>query len=169
MAALEEGADVEEVSQDLSAMSREEKLQVLMSDAPELVELLQSFKETVVQIRTQIAPLIPSDVALPIVHASQVVEMGESPSKGVRTKKDASILVAARLVKEGEACALVSCGNTGAVMAASLMELGRVKGVERPAITTVVPRRRAYSAAILATVVVFPTPVGPTNATIFGP
>ena len=45
MTALEEGADVEEVSQDLSAMSREEKLQVLMSDAPELVELLQSFKD----------------------------------------------------------------------------------------------------------------------------
>ena len=76
MAALEEGADVEEVSQDLSAMSREEKLQVLMSDAPELVELLQSFKETVVQIRTQIAPLIQQvkDGKLPTSSGSSFLE-----------------------------------------------------------------------------------------------
>lgn len=74
-----------------------------------------------------------------IVEASEVIEMHDSPVQAVRQKKQASINVAMGLVKRGEAAAVVSAGNTGAVMASALLSLGRVKGVERPAIGAMAP------------------------------
>ncbi|EHL06243.1 fatty acid/phospholipid synthesis protein PlsX [Desulfitobacterium hafniense DP7] len=74
-----------------------------------------------------------------IKEATEVVEMDEHPAQAVRRKKDSSIVVATRLVKEGDADALVSAGSTGAQMAASLLGLGRIKGIDRPAIVTVLP------------------------------
>jgi glycerol-3-phosphate acyltransferase PlsX len=65
--------------------------------------------------------------------------MGESPATAVKSKPDSSIVIGTQLVKHGEADAFVSAGNTGAVMAASLLYWGRVKGVPRPAIATVIP------------------------------
>lgn len=79
---------------------------------------------------------------LSIVHASQVVEMGQHPSQAVRSKEDASIVVAMRLLQSGQADALVSAGNSGGVLAASLVSagrIGRIKGIDRPAISTIVP------------------------------
>ena len=66
--------------------------------------------------------------------ASEVVEMDEHPASAIKKKKDSSIVVATRLVKDGEADALVSAGNTGAQMAAALLGLGRIKGITRPEI-----------------------------------
>ena len=74
-----------------------------------------------------------------IRHASEVVEMYESPSVALRKKKDSSIRVTVDLVKEGEADAMVSAGNTGAAMATALVVLGPLVGVERPAIAAQVP------------------------------
>lgn len=74
-----------------------------------------------------------------VVHAGESIGMDEHPARAVRRKKDASLVVAARLVKSGQAAALVSAGNTGAQMAASLFELGRIPGIERPGIATVLP------------------------------
>jgi len=73
------------------------------------------------------------------VQAAQVIGMDETPVQAVREKKDASINVALKLLKDKKAQALVSAGNTGAFMAASLFKLGRIPGVERPAIATVFP------------------------------
>jgi len=80
-----------------------------------------------------IAPLVrdhPANVR--IVHASQVIEMHEHPAMALREKKDASILVAIDLVKRGEADAVVTAGHTGAGMAAAVLRLGRLRGVDRP-------------------------------------
>ena len=74
-----------------------------------------------------------------IVAASDAIAMDESPVQAVRQKKDASINVAMSLVKEGRADAIVSAGNTGAVMASALLKLGRVRGIERPALGTIAP------------------------------
>ena len=79
------------------------------------------------------------DARLSIRHASQVVEMHESPSAVARKKRDSSIWVATELVKGGEAHAVVSPGNTGASMVSSFFVLGLLKGVERPAIATSLP------------------------------
>ncbi|KJR48689.1 Phosphate:acyl-ACP acyltransferase PlsX [Desulfosporosinus sp. I2] len=74
-----------------------------------------------------------------IYGASEVIEMDEHPANAVRKKKDSSIVVATKLVKQGDADAVVSAGSTGAQMAAALLGLGRIKGIERPAIATVLP------------------------------
>lgn len=76
---------------------------------------------------------------LSICDAAEVIAMDEHPANAVRKKKDSSIVVATRLVKAGEADAVVSAGSTGAQMAAGLLGLGRIKGIERPAIATVLP------------------------------
>ncbi len=76
---------------------------------------------------------------LPIVAASEVIGMNEPPIQSVKAKKDSSLNVAISLVKEKKADAVVSAGNTGALMAAALFNLGRVPGVERPAIATEFP------------------------------
>jgi len=75
---------------------------------------------------------IPANVS--IVHAGQVIGMHESPALALREKKDASILVAVDLVKRGEADAVVTAGHTGAGMAAAVLRLGRLPGVDRPAL-----------------------------------
>ena len=79
---------------------------------------------------------------LEIVHAPDVAEMDESPVDAVRKKKDCSINVAMRLVKEGRADAFVSAGNSGAVATSAILNLGRIPGVKRPAIATVLPTRK---------------------------
>lgn len=92
--------------------------------------------------RAQIAPILERfDADLPVVHADEVIEMHEDPARALREKKDASIMVAARLVKEGEAEAVFSAGSTGAALAAAAFVIGRLKGVSRPAIASVFPTR----------------------------
>jgi len=79
----------------------------------------------------------PSSIS--IRHASQIVEMDESPAMALRQKKDSSIRVAMELVRMGDADAMVSAGNSGAVMATALFVLGKLDGVERPAIAATMP------------------------------
>lgn len=72
-------------------------------------------------------------------HAAQIVEMDDHPVQAIRRKKDSSLRVCFDLVKRGEAAAMVSAGNSGAVMAGALLLLGRLEGVDRPAIAGVLP------------------------------
>ncbi len=76
----------------------------------------------------------PLPAAVRIVPASQVIEMDEAPALALREKKDSSILVAMELVRSGNADAVVTAGHTGAGMAAAVLRLGRVRGVDRPAL-----------------------------------
>lgn len=80
----------------------------------------------------------PTD-RITVVHASQVVEMHEPPASAIRKKRDSSIRVGVGLVKSGKADAFVSAGHSGVVMATSLLLLGMSKGVDRPAIATLMP------------------------------
>ena len=82
-------------------------------------------------------------LGISIHHASQVIEMGEHPADAVRTKKDASIVVATRLVKDGVCDAVLSAGSTGAAVTAAQLILRRIKGIGRPTIATPMRRRRA--------------------------
>ncbi|MFO7768583.1 MAG: phosphate acyltransferase PlsX [bacterium] len=74
-----------------------------------------------------------------IVHAPEIIEMDEAPAAAMRRKRDASIPVAMRLHRDGEVDAVVSAGNTGAAMASALLTLGRLRGVHRPAIASLLP------------------------------
>jgi len=80
-----------------------------------------------------------------ICHASQVVSMDDKPTVALRQKKDSSIRVAAKLVREEKAAGLVSAGNTGAVMAISKMVMGCVSGVDRPALAAVLPTLKGHA------------------------
>lgn len=76
---------------------------------------------------------------LPLIHASEVIEMDDDPAQGVRRKKDSTLVRAAEAVRDGKASAMVSAGNTGATMASALFRMGRISGVTRPAIATPLP------------------------------
>lgn len=84
-----------------------------------------------------------------IHHAADVITAHEPPVQAVRRKKDSSLVVAMRLVKEGEADAFLSAGSTGALLAAGLFVLGRMPGVERPALGTAFPTRSGKPVLIL--------------------
>jgi glycerol-3-phosphate acyltransferase PlsX len=82
---------------------------------------------------------------LRIRHASQVVEMDDLPSHAMRNKKDSSMRVALNLVKEGEASACISAGNTGALMATARFVLKMLPGIDRPAICTALPTMTSHT------------------------
>jgi glycerol-3-phosphate acyltransferase PlsX len=77
--------------------------------------------------------------SLPIKIASEVIEMDDDPAQSVRKKRDSTLVRAAEAVRDGEASAMISAGNTGATMASALLRMGRISGVARPAIATPVP------------------------------
>ncbi|MDX5332954.1 MAG: phosphate acyltransferase PlsX [Gammaproteobacteria bacterium] len=100
--------------------------------------------ETALRARLETEKAAPGD-RLRIHHASQVVEMGEPPAQALRNKKDSSMRVAINLVKEGEADACVSAGNTGALMATARYVLKTLPGIDRPAIATSIPSMHGHT------------------------
>lgn len=79
---------------------------------------------------------------LSIHHASEVIAMDEKPIQALKSKKDSSMAQALKLLKQQQAQALVSCGNTGALMAGGTLRLRPLKGVERPALATIIPTKK---------------------------
>jgi glycerol-3-phosphate acyltransferase PlsX len=104
---------------------------------------LAAASETVQPIIVGPAGLDPK--GLPLIEAEAVIAMDEKPAEAVRGKPDSSLVVACRTVAEGKAEAVVSAGNTGAMLAACLLELHRIPGVRRPAIAVTIPARRGPS------------------------
>ncbi|MGD0228896.1 MAG: phosphate acyltransferase PlsX [Syntrophorhabdales bacterium] len=96
-----------------------------------------------------IAPLLRTKSGIEIVHTPVCVEMKESPSTALRRKKDSSISKAFGLLKSGRVQAVVSAGNSGAAMAFAIFTLGRVPGVERPAILTIHPNIKGTMSVLL--------------------
>jgi glycerol-3-phosphate acyltransferase PlsX len=90
------------------------------------------------KIKTELAKYDTQGLDLPVIHAPDEIAMTEHV-EAVKTKKGASMNVAARLVKQKEADAVVTAGNSGAAMAASLFALGRIRGIERPALGSIYP------------------------------
>jgi len=109
------------------------------------IEALPEIKSTIVLVgnKTLIAKELNKykfdNHRIEIVHAEQVIEMHEHPAFAVKEKEDSSIVKSIKLIKEEKVDGVVSAGNTGAVMSSALLYLGRLKGIKRPAITTVLP------------------------------
>ncbi|HEX8961319.1 MAG TPA: phosphate--acyl-ACP acyltransferase, partial [Geobacteraceae bacterium] len=91
------------------------------------------------RLRQELAKHDVSGLDIVVQHAGEVVGMHDSASDAVRKKKDSSIRVAFETVKQGQADAVVSAGNSGATMAAGMFVLKRLKGIERPAIAQIFP------------------------------
>jgi len=100
---------------------------------------------TLVGQEAVLRPLLAANPSLRFHPATEVVAMDEHPAQAVRHKKDNSMSVCARLCAEGSADGWCSAGNSGAILAAALFLQGRIKGVERPALGTIVPTAAGYS------------------------
>ncbi|WP_429970947.1 phosphate acyltransferase PlsX [Fructilactobacillus sp. Tb1] len=87
----------------------------------------------------QIRPLLSDDKNIKIIQADEVITMEDEPVRAVKRKKNSSLVLAAKAVKNGDADALVSIGSSGALLVASLLILGRIKGIDRPGFTATMP------------------------------
>ena len=111
-------------------------------ELPNITDLFLVGDESAIKAELARCGTVPDSIK--IRHASQVVEMGEAPALAVRRKRDSSIGRAVDMVKAGEADAVMSAGNTGAVVAAATLKLRTLEGVDRPAIAAVMPTRGAH-------------------------
>ena len=107
------------------------------------VKVLLVGKEEVISEKLKMHKYDPETIG--IVNASEVIGTDESPTTALRRKKDSSISVGLRLVKEGGADAFVSAGSTGALLAGATIIIGRIPGVERPALGTCLPSTKGFS------------------------
>lgn len=143
----------------LDAMGGDNAPAEIVRGGVEAAEKLEDVKVILVGVQAQIEAELakyPKAVEtarkagrLAVVPASEILEMDDEPAKSVRAKKDCSINVAMRLVKDGKADAFVSAGNSGAVSASAIFNLGRIRGVHRPAIAAVLPTRRPIRPLLL--------------------
>jgi len=83
-----------------------------------------------------------------VVNATEIIEMGEVPTKAIREKKDSSLVVAMKLVHDGQADAIVSAGSTGAILVGGQLVVGRIKGIKRPALAPFLPSKKGFSLLI---------------------
>lgn len=107
------------------------------------VQVLLVGKEDV--IRAELAQYTYDKARIEIVNATEVIETAEPPVNAIRRKKDSSIVVGMKLVKEGQADAFVSAGSSGAVLVGGQVIVGRIKGVERPPLAPLIPTEKGVS------------------------
>jgi glycerol-3-phosphate acyltransferase PlsX len=103
---------------------------------------IKSFPElniTLVGNEKEIKKHITNDKRITILHTTEKIEDTDQPTTAVRRKKDSSMVLSVREVKEGRADACISAGNTGALMTAGLLHIGRIKGIDRPALSPMLP------------------------------
>ncbi|WP_438478425.1 phosphate acyltransferase PlsX [Streptococcus pluranimalium] len=105
---------------------------------------IQYFSDIEIQLygdEAKIREHLTASERVTIVHTNEKINSDDEPAKAIRRKKDASMILAARAVKDGEAHAMMSAGNTGALLAAGLFVVGRIKGVDRPGLMSTLPTR----------------------------
>ena len=110
------------------------------------------------EVRRSLARIDVAGVNIQVRDAPDLIAMDESPAQAVRRKPRSGIAVALEAVRSGEAGGMVSAGNSGAVMASALVQLGRIPGVDRPAIASPLPSRRGYSLVLDLGAVTDPRP-----------
>ena len=110
------------------------------------IKILLTGKEDL--LRVELSQYTYPKEQIEIVNATEVIETAEPPVKAIRGKKDSSIVVAMKMVKNGEADAFVSAGSTGAVLVGGQVLVGRIKGVERPPLAPLLPTLQGVSLLI---------------------
>lgn len=114
----------------------------IIKNHPEIDLILTGDKEAILKTMAEKGVTFPEDK---IIHASQKIEMSDSPVAALKKKPDSSISVGCKYVADGNAEAFVSAGNTGAVVTASTFILGRIEGIERPTMGTFFPSEKSVS------------------------
>ena len=104
------------------------------------IESLKQIDEIIlVGDQDKIKPFLSNDNKISILHTTEVIAADDEPVRAARRKKNASLVLMAKEVKEGRADACLSAGNTGALMSVGLFQVGRIKGIERPALSPTLP------------------------------
>jgi len=119
---------------------------VLALEKSNKIELILTGDEN--QINNELNKYTYDKNRVKIVHTTEVIEMAEPPVKAIRSKKDSSIVVGMKMIKEGAGDAFVSAGSTGAVLVGGQLLVGRLKGVERPPLAPLIPTANGVSLLI---------------------
>ncbi len=130
---------MDEVTVVVDALGGDDAPGVVLEGVQEALERDQSVRVILTGPEDVVVPFADAHDRVQAVPTTEVIEMGEHPANAVRRKKDSSIVVGCRLVKEGKAGGFFSAGSTGACMAAATLVIGRIKGVKRPALASVIP------------------------------
>ena len=128
-------APVETVKGGVDAVNASKEIKVLMVGDEE-------------KIRKELAKYTYDQERIEVVGATEVIDTNEPPVQAIRNKKDSSLVRCQRLVKHGEADAMVSAGSTGAVLAGGQLIVGRIKGVHRPPLAPLIPTEKGFSMLI---------------------
>ncbi len=123
----------------IDAMGGDHAPKAVVEGAMKALEDRKDLELVLVGDRKQIEPLITSNERVSIIHTDEVIRGDEDPIRSVRRKKNASLVLTANEVKEKRAEACISAGNTGALVVAGLFIVGRMKGIDRPALSPTLP------------------------------
>ena len=124
----------------IDAMGGDHAPETVVKGALQALDQFPDLEIVLVGDKTKIQPYLPEEKKnLEIIHTEEVITGEDEPVRAVRRKKDASMVVMAREVAEGRADACISAGNTGALMASGLFVVGRIKGIDRPALAPTLP------------------------------
>lgn len=127
-----DNAPVEMVKGAVDAVKRNENVKVKLVGVKDVID-------------SELAKYEYNKEQIEVVHASEIIETGEPPVEAIRKKKDSSLVVAMNMVKNGEADALVSAGNSGAILVGGQIIVGRIKGIERPPMAPLIPNEKGLT------------------------
>ncbi|GIO21932.1 phosphate acyltransferase PlsX [Oceanobacillus sp. J11TS1] len=123
----------------IDAMGGDHAPKEIVLGAMDAVKENKDLQITLYGDENQIKPILTNDHQINIIHTDEKITSEDEPVKAVRRKKNASLVLMAKAVKEGEADACISAGNTGALMSAGLFVVGRIPGIDRPALSPTFP------------------------------
>lgn len=123
----------------IDAMGGDNAPQAVVEGAMQAIKDISSLSITLVGNETKIKKYLVNEERISIIHTEEVIENDDDPTRAVRRKKEASLVLMAQEVKQGRADACISAGNTGALVVAGLLIVGRMKGIERPALSPTLP------------------------------
>ena len=123
----------------IDAMGGDNAPQVVVEGVMQAIQSRASLQITLVGDEEKIRPFLTNDERITIIHTDEMIEADDEPTRAVRRKKNASVVLMAKEVKEKRADACISAGNTGALVVSGLFGVGRMKGIERPALAPTLP------------------------------
>jgi len=128
----------------IDAMGGDNAPKVVVEGAMLAISHIKNLEITLVGDEKKIEPYVTNKERIHIIHTTEVIEGDEEPMRAFRRKKKASVIMMANEVKEKRADACISAGNTGALVVAGLFSVGRMKGIDRPALSPVLPTTNGH-------------------------
>ncbi|NEU29410.1 phosphate acyltransferase PlsX [bacterium LRH843] len=123
----------------IDAMGGDSAPRVPVEASQKAIQMFPNLEITLVGDEKEIKKYLTDSSQITILHTQEKIEDTDQPATAVRRKKDSSMVLAVREVKEGRSDAMISAGNTGALMTAGLLYVGRIKGIDRPALSPMMP------------------------------